>query len=391
MEPYHETAVTQRSFIETFHSRGYQCLPSFSLLGDNPTVLFVNASVTPFLPRMLQGAPLARTALVQRCFRAHDDPAWLFVFHMLGILAEAADLDQVTAHLVDFLVERAGLEPGRLHTVIDREDRELERAITLRLGSERLHHQRGNTELHWTRWHFGRTSPLVGAGLTLCYERAAATACSPGCDVSCACGRYSPFANVIVMSHRHLERRYVDIGVGLESLVAATGDGDFFSLSPLREAVAALAPLAGDRAKARELANAYLGVTALVDAGIQPGPRRHQFVLRKLIRAQVAAWLGGPGSPAGDETILAVRRCQAALAEALGGWYAPQLLARVGEVMEGEARGYLENLARTWDRLLRRRAELRRTPPAELAPILRETYGLPERWVPALLALVSGG
>src|SRR3954452_15992576 len=71
---YMESAEIRHRFLRFFEERGHTAVPSASLVAADPTLLLVNAGMTPFKPYFLgeQEPPFPRAVSVQKCVRTLD-------------------------------------------------------------------------------------------------------------------------------------------------------------------------------------------------------------------------------------------------------------------------------------------------------------------------------
>ncbi|MFH1223636.1 MAG: alanine--tRNA ligase-related protein, partial [Pseudomonadota bacterium] len=68
-DTFKTVAQIKEAFYNYHASAGFQNYPSFPVTTDDPTVLFVNASMTPFKSAYLNGGYRNNYAIVQNCLR----------------------------------------------------------------------------------------------------------------------------------------------------------------------------------------------------------------------------------------------------------------------------------------------------------------------------------
>jgi alanyl-tRNA synthetase len=152
----------------------------------------------------------------------------------------------------------------------------------------------------------------AGPELFVLFDRTGA-ACQAGCGPSCACGRYVHFWNLEFLENRRLangtvERApmpFTDSAGSLEWVTCAvTRAADTYHAPPLEGIVAALgnelvsATRSPSEERIRIVADHARTIALLLASGIEPGPRAHGHVLRRLIRRALAILKGCGTDPA---------------------------------------------------------------------------------------------
>jgi alanyl-tRNA synthetase len=350
-------------FERRLGAAGYARVPPAPLLTDDPTVLFVGASITPFKPRILAGEPIDPCLSVQPCFRYRVHPDWLLGFEMLGVLAMASELDRVTADVVEFLTEERIVDAVRLHAVAHPDDADLRAAWVDAhpLGAAAL----GSTEEPGcVRWEYGHGADLTGRGLTMAWEAGPAARGLPVPGTRSA----RQLGNVIVLESAPSGQAYVEAAFSVEVLDSIAVEGDIYATARYAPLVAAFGEAGLSDASARAAANLARGIATLLASGCRPGANGAPYVVRSLTRrlAELAA-----DGPAEDAVVAVVRS---------------QLPSDARSPFDAELDRYRATLVRGMPRaraFLRRR--LRSGFDGDLAGAVRETYGLPPRLVAELL------
>jgi hypothetical protein len=270
------TGLVER-FLGVFGDRGYLRTPPAPLTAGDPTVTFVNATVTPFKDRMTRGEEVGRTCQYQDCLRAHGAYPWLYSFGMVGALVDAEHLGAVCADTSAALVAALGPEEAaRLCVFVNGRDADLTAAVR----ETRMPVCACEDPQMQTRWTYGESYPMSGRGMTILYQhldRPHGGRCRPDCD----CGEWQELGNIILVSAPGHD--YVEVGIGVESLLSTAYGGQRYLIPEIDSAVRATVQDGWPTADACELVNLYRAVDRLIDDGAVPGPRGPGSVLRRLM------------------------------------------------------------------------------------------------------------
>ncbi|MFE7318754.1 alanine--tRNA ligase-related protein [Streptomyces sp. NPDC057555] len=342
-------------FLASLRERGYTETPSAPLTAADRSVTFVNASITPFKPRLLAGDAIGRTCQVQQCLRATGRAPWLYVFGMLGVLADGTYLEDVIDHAPQALLAAAPwLAAERLAIAVDRDHDDLraylEKSTLLKEAPVReVRHEEVPT-----RWSYGKDGRLTGRGITF-FHREDVADCGPECAIGCRCGRWRELGQVIEVSSPNA--RYAEAGFGLEPLQSIALGGNPYALPAVRALTDRLREVGVPEDAAPQAANLLRAVTALVEEDVQPGGKGGANVMRRFLR-ELLGLLGAADSP-DDEWRERVHRAvrDERVADAL--------------LAEGERWRTAHVAARA-----AARAHLRRRPETP-AHVLAETFGVP--------------
>jgi tRNA synthetases class II (A) len=266
-------------FLAFLREHGFTETPSAPLTAADASVTFVNASITPFKPQLLRGARVGRTCQVQQCLRATGREPWLYVFGMLGMLADIEHLPDVIEHTPRVLPAAAPwVTPDRLAVAIDQEHGDLRDIVKSRADIEIGDVRHEDVP---TRWSYGRDGALTGRGLTF-FHRGDAPPCGPDCALGCRCGRWQELGQVIEVSTPR--GTYVEAGFGMEIIQALTCGGDLYELPALRAETDRLCAEGVPTEMARQAANLTRALSALVQAGLRPGAKGGASVMRRFVR-----------------------------------------------------------------------------------------------------------
>jgi len=270
------SAVIER-FLAVFGDQGYALTPSAPLTAGDPTVTFVNATVTPFKSLMAAGETVGRTCQYQECLRAHGAYPWLYSFGMVGALADAEHLGTVCADTGAALVAALGeARAAQLCVLVDARDADLSAAVqehgmaVFVCDEPRIQ----------TRWTYGATYPMSGRGATILYRHQSGP-CGPQCWPDCDCARWQELGNIILVSAPGHD--YVEVGIGVESLLSTAHGGLQYRIPEIDTAVQVFVKDGWPLADACELVNLYRAVDRLIEDGAVFGPRGPGSVLRRLM------------------------------------------------------------------------------------------------------------
>jgi alanyl-tRNA synthetase len=303
------------SFLTVLRERGHAILPSASLIstGDS-TALFTIAGMQPLMPYLL-GAPHPlgrRLANAQKCLRTDDiaevgDASHGTFFEMLGFwsLGEywKADSQRWT---LEWFTETLGLEKDRIAVTVFAGDEDAPRddeAITVWRGlgipDERIF-PLGKEDNWWGP--IAATGPC-GPDSELFYDTGLPHMLEFGdiCHPGCGCGRWVEIGNNVFMeymkhedgSYTRLAQRNVDVGLGLERLLAMLNGATVYETDLYADALRRLDKLAGGTGNLpperetrlrRIVVDHARAATFLLADGVLPGNVERGYVCRRLIR-----------------------------------------------------------------------------------------------------------
>ena len=319
----------RRSFLNFLEERGHAILPSASLIaaGDS-TALFTIAGMQPLMPYLL-GAPHPlgrRLANAQKCLRTDDiaevgDASHGTFFEMLGFWSLGdywkADSQRWT---LEWFTEELGLEKHRIAVTVFAGDDDAprdEEAISvwrsLGIPDERVFPL--GKEDNW--WGPVTATGPCGPDSELFYDTGLPHAPEFGdsCRPGCGCGRWVEIGNNVFMeymkhedgSYTWLAQRNVDVGLGLERLLAMLTGATVYETDIYAEALrrlGELTPETGDRPPEREerlrriVVDHARAATFLLADGVLPGNVERGYVCRRLIRrAALSAHMLGVREP----------------------------------------------------------------------------------------------
>ena len=295
-------------FLDFWVSKGSRHYKSFSLVPDDPTLLFTIAGMVPFKQYYLglKQPEHARAVTSQKCVRTNDienvghTARHHTFFEMLGNFAWGDYFKkEAITWAWEFLTDRIGMEPERLYATIYKDDEESFDAWHNIVGlPENRIYRFGEDENYW---FMGDTGPC-GPCSEIMYDQGPEYSCGkPTCDVGCDCDRYLEIWNLVFTQFDRqkdgtllpLPKKNIDTGMGLERLASVVQnvrtDFEIDIFRPVIDKVCSMAGIGyGDTEKgdlaARVVADHLRSVAFMIADGILPANEGQGYVLRRLIR-----------------------------------------------------------------------------------------------------------
>jgi alanyl-tRNA synthetase len=293
------------SFLEYHQDNGFSTHESFPLVIDDPTVLFTNATITPFKSMFTGDTDFSNFALVQKCLRlggtggnaetARTNENYTSLFDMLGSGLFEVSHDDAVDYFVDMLgaigLERKNLIFSSLGAC----------ALEASLNASPLNANQiriiENPKDIQHEWSFGE-GDLHGQGI-IAWFASEGYGQNPALSDCIQIGRIvhidgiSEGKSVIPFEHTAF-----DVGLGMGRVeLALTGDTAVSSM-PLRKLSRQYKESFGDISDgdARYMANLSRVIDELTREGVMPGNKKHAYVLRKVIRSLIEeVWLQSDG------------------------------------------------------------------------------------------------
>ena len=393
------SAEIRQLFLNFFHERGHEIVPSSSLVpGNDPTLLFTNAGMVQFKDLFLgrEQRPYRRATTSQRCVRAggkHNDLENVgytarhhTFFEMLGNFSFGDYFKRDAIRFAwELLVEVLKMPPERLWVTVFEEDDEAADIWLKEIGVDPERFSRIGAKDNF--WAMGDTGPC-GPCSEIFYDHGPEVPGGPPGTPEEDGDRYIEIWNLVFMqfdraadgSMTPLPRPSVDTGMGLERLAAvlqgvhSNYEIDLFQNLIRAAARATDAAFDADNNSLKVIADHIRSVAFLITDGVLPGNEGRGYVLRRIMRRAIRH-----GFKLGRETPFFHRLVQPLVAE-MGEAY-PELgesAEQVARVILQEEERFAETLSHGMQLLERDIADLSGTViSGDTAFRLYDTYGFP--------------
>lgn len=387
------TSKIRKIFLQYYNKRGYQIYNSFPIaLADDPTILFVNATITPlkFLYLRKDISSPEKYALVQKCLRLGGtseleqigiNPNCHTFFEMIGTCVFKMDPEQVISEFLGFL-EVVGLEFKNLFFTAPRRERSFKEALQ-KYGLPTSHMLiLERNDLFWQYWQFGIPGP-AGYGMTIIFTPTE----SNNVDMNYIANNinnFLEFASVIYVTEfidkdgnkTPLACPGFDIGIGVERLAAilqGCNNYEIDSIKPLMQLIVRFLESSGvetdsfSQEMARIITDHLRAICVLISEGIKPANKMHGYVLRKLIRRTLTKmWLiSGRNTP-----ILDLIPKFSSIAEKVGLNGVLQVQKQIAQIIERESLFF--------DKAVQKGLRILGNNPETDLNYLEDTFGLPK-------------
>jgi len=295
-------------FTKFWEGKGSHHYPSFSLIPDDPSLLFTIAGMVPFKTYYLGIRPpeYPHAVTSQKCVRTNDienvgrTARHHTFFEMLGNFAWGSYFkDESVTWAWEFLTKLLGLDPNKMYVSIYKDDEEAFKAWNGLVGLPAARISRfGQKENYWFMGDHGPCGPCS----EIYYDRGEKYGCgNPNCGVGCDCDRYMEIWNLVFTQYDRqkdgslvpLPRNNIDTGMGLERLTSVVQgvDTDYETdlFMPMIEHTCKKAGIRyGGNPKhdmaVRVIADHVRSVSFMLADGVLPANDGPGYVLRRLLR-----------------------------------------------------------------------------------------------------------
>lgn len=300
-----DSTEIKRALIGYHRDLGFVLYDTFPLISDDPTVLFTNATITPFKHFFDSEIIPHNYALVQRCLRvrgvvgemetARANPNYCSLFDMFGSGLFGCDHKEAVVYFIGMLAA-VGLPVRNLRFVVPESGHFFDalRASGVAKSSIFTINKNGG---FWQEWRFGKNG-LIGSGLTAVFARDNAEAKSVD-EMVVDPETFVEIGNLIHVYGKISDNDTLpilhdgfDVGMGTDRFAIILKDKTLYELQPykgLTEVVITQMDLltgnSVDIGTIRLVVDHLRSINALVQEGLLPGNKQHAFILRKLIRS----------------------------------------------------------------------------------------------------------
>jgi alanyl-tRNA synthetase len=288
-----------------FHKdRGYRIFDPFPLVSTDPTVMFINATITPFKNWFTDSLVRPMNfALIQGCLRTGGasnievvgvNPYYFTFFEMFGSGTFGITHTEAFSYLLE-LLDFLGIEKEHLYFTIPADEKFYAALRLNKVERDRIFELTKN-EHFWQEWRFGVPGPM-GHGLTVIFARSSQKVKSVE-ELAMDSNQYVELLNLIYIHSQILpDGRLVplpnpgfDLGIGIERLAAVLQGCDSYhidTISPLLQIVKDFLLKNGIEPNdtiVRICVDHFRAIYVLLSEGVIPSNKKHGYVLRKLIR-----------------------------------------------------------------------------------------------------------
>jgi len=302
------TAEIRQQFLDFFHSKGHEIVPSSSLVpGNDPTLLFTNAGMVQFKDVFLgrDKRPYTTATSSQRCVRAggkHNDLENVgytarhhTFFEMLGNFSFGDYFKrEAIFYAWEFLTEVLQLPSEKLWVTVFEEDDEAADIWLKEVGvsAERF----GRIGAKDNFWSMGDTGPC-GPCTEIFYDHGEDIPGGPPGSPDEDGDRYIEIWNLVFMQYDRdkqgnlnpLPHPSVDTGMGLERLAAILQNGHSnYDIDLFQNLIRAAAQVTHsqdlDNSSLKVIADHIRSCAFLIVDGVMPSNEGRGYVLRRIIR-----------------------------------------------------------------------------------------------------------
>ena len=313
------SAALRQAFLDFFHEKGHEIVPSSSLVpGNDPTLLFTNAGMVQFKDVFLgqDKRNYVRATSSQRCVRAggkHNDLENVgytarhhTFFEMLGNFSFGDYFKRDAINYAwTFLTETLQLPAEKLWVTVYESDKEAADIWLNEIGVNKkcfsyIGDKKGGKKYESDNfWSMGDTGPC-GPCTEIFYDHGAGIAGGPPGTPEEDGDRYIEIWNLVFMQYERddsgqldpLPKPSVDTGMGLERLAAIMQGGHSnYDIDLFKNLIKAVAQETNTKDKSdsslKVIADHIRSCSFLIVDGVHPSNEGRGYVLRRIIRRAI--------------------------------------------------------------------------------------------------------
>lgn len=292
------------ALLEFHEKKGYKIFESFPIVSNDPTVLFTNATITPFKHWFTDYSIKPHNyALIQQCVRIGGaseletigvNPYYFSYFEMFGSGTFGVKTEGVVSYLLE-LLDTVGITKERLYfTVPTYGD------FIIALNENGIKNSKifllNNNDFFWQEWKFGEPGP-VGHGLSVIFSRSSRKVSS----IEELAANPEDFVELLNLIHIHSQtlpdktltsvpHPGFDLGMGIERIIAVLKGCNSYQIDTINPLVRVVHEFLIKKTRRLDVTTARISADhlrtscVLLGKGLRPSNKRHGYVLRKLIR-----------------------------------------------------------------------------------------------------------
>lgn len=307
MKDLKKTVSEIKSILIDFYSKkSYKIYHGFPLVSDDPTVMFINATITPFKRIFLnEWQKPFNVALIQKCLRmggTNDlglvgfNSFYCTFFEMFGSIFFGSNHYQAVNELMKIL-EKFGLNKENLYFTVPADDKYFIASIRNHGISESAIFSLEKNNVFWQEWRFGKFG-LVGKGITIIYSRSKEKPSALD-QIANNQEQFIEMLNLIYIYGKENEKNKIvsvanpgfELGMGIERLAAILQCCNIYQIDTIKSLVELVDIFFSNigikevsLGKKQMIADHLRSICILINEGLCPSNKKQGYVLRKLIR-----------------------------------------------------------------------------------------------------------
>lgn len=305
-EAVRATAAINAKLIAYHRDQGFKIYESFPLISNDPSLIFTNATITPFKHLFTTHGTAHNYAIVQNCLRvgggagdlslARVSPNYSSLFEMFGSGLFNCSHTEAVGYFIEMLTH-VGIPLKQLWFTVPENGPFRNSLIRCGVDHRNIFTLSENGDF-WHSWKFGQGG-LLGSGMTAIHVPPHITI---GCleDLAKQSDTCVEIGNLIHIfgcdagngEIGSIPHQGFEVGMGSARLVIILEQKKLWELPSFQEllsetssAITTHSGKVADEGTARIITDHLRSISALIMNEVRPGTKRESFVLRKMIRA----------------------------------------------------------------------------------------------------------